>query len=585
MKTKSRPAARGKQSANPAYPQTHPTAPGGMSQKQLVAELTSEHGWTVTEAQALKWPEQIDAVVEGRLDREREAEGDEFDNPYEAEPETAADAELDELVQEFAAAEDAKEQPGACVPLNSFLVPEPPFIPFGGGDGEQFQLYGYSFNNHAGAGPSAADRWMNCPGSLAMSRAFLETLTENQAKQFALASLAARQGTTAHSAAEAEARHLLGIDSEQVRDTTLNELAFFPEEAQEAYDDSMGEYIQEYVDLIQTLVDEGRTILIEQRVRAAVPFDPTVEGAEGLDGEVYEIPGSTDCAALPTPEHPDLVVVDLKYGIGHNVDPEENPQLRIYGLGLLSELADEDGNLPDDLDTITYVIAQPRNGGLKTWNESVDDLLDWCDGELSTAMTKALLGPPVAELVPSDLACQWCPARGSCPALVEKAIDSAADLFNVVQDAEFQGEPADPGLLTDDKLGEMLAQANRVVKLQADLKAEAQRRLHRGTPVPGFKLVGYQPPRTWLPGADEAFEDDDLLWGEPKLLSPTQAERLARRGGGFGDLLHRVKELTDTPTKRPVIAPENDRRADWTGAAPEAMFADLTPAELKAAGA
>ena len=432
MKTKSRPAARGKQSANPAYPQAHPTAPGGMSQKQLVAELTSEHGWTVTEAQALKWPEQIDAVVEGRLDREREAEGDEFDNPYEAEPETAADAELDELVQEFAAAEDAKEQPGACVPLNSFLVPEPPFIPFGGGDGEQFQLYGYSFNNHAGAGPSAADRWMNCPGSLAMSRAFLETLTENQAKQFALASLAARQGTTAHSAAEAEARHLLGIDSEQVRDATLNELAFFPEEAKEAYDDSMGEYIQEYVDLIQTLVDEGRTILIEQRVRAAVPFDPTVEGAEGLDGEVYEIPGSTDCAALPTPEHPDLVVVDLKYGIGHNVDPEENPQLRIYGLGLLSELADEDGNLPDDLDTITYVIAQPRNGGLKTWNESVDDLLDWCDGELSTAMTKALLGPPVAELVPSDLACQWCPARGSCPALVEKAIDSAADLFDVV---------------------------------------------------------------------------------------------------------------------------------------------------------
>ena len=71
MKTKSRPAARGKQSANPAYPQAHPTAPGGMSQKQLVAELTSEHGWTVTEAQALKWPEHIDAVVEGRLDRQR----------------------------------------------------------------------------------------------------------------------------------------------------------------------------------------------------------------------------------------------------------------------------------------------------------------------------------------------------------------------------------------------------------------------------------------------------------------------------------------------------------------------------------
>lgn len=434
----------------------------------------------------------------------------------------------------------------------------------------------YIFDGHAGAGPSGAERWMNCTASLGAARAFLETLSLNQQREWAVANIAARQGTTAHAAAEAEAGVVLGTISQEEADATLMELAIMPETEGEAYDEEMADYITEYVDLVKQYADSGRTVLIEQRVSAVVPLqDPEDEGAYHI------IAGSGDCIVHPSDDEPELVVADLKYGNGIDVDVDENPQIRIYALGALSDLADDEGNLPD-IEQVVYHIVQPRLGGIKTWSESVEDLLTWRDDVLSPALTAALGGEESgATYSPSETACQWCPARGGCAALAEQRLAQAAELFDTVTEAEFADGPGafpETGALSDERLGSLLTQIEGLTKIKDDLRAEAQRRLHRGTPVPGYQLVSYTPPRKWNDKALTTIPDTVPIWKPPTLITPTQALTLLKDDDANRAI---IEKFIETPDKRPVIAPEGDRRKTWAGTPPEQMFTVVAEMEVE----
>jgi hypothetical protein len=506
-------------SAQKLAPMPENPPPGGMKREDLAAELINEFGWDPEAANSMKWIDLINEVGHQRHTR-------------------------DNIVGLISKSE---------MPL--FIgMPD---------------VKDYIFDGHAGAGPSGAERWLTCTASVAASRAFLETLTPNQQAEFAKANIAARQGTTAHAAAEVEARFILGEVDEDEVDAILTELTIMPETEGEAYDDEMAEYITEYTDLVKQYHDAGHTVLIEHRVSAVVPL-MTVD--DDGDPEVYEVNGSGDFISLPTEEEPVLTVADLKYGENIYVDVDSNPQVRIYGLGALSELADpETGQLPD-IEHIEYVIIQPRMGGITTWTESVEDLLTWRDDVLSPALTEVLGGQKAgAKFEPSELACKWCPARGTCAALAESRMAEAAEMFDVIVEAEFADGPGaipDTGALTDDRLGEIYAQITGLTKIAADLKAELQRRLHRGHQVPGFHLVSYTPPRSWKPEAEEELTGIEDLWSA-KLVTPTQALKiLDEQEQAEVNLL----ELIDVPDKRPVVASVDDRRKPWEGKPPEEMF-------------
>lgn len=572
-------------SKNPTYPDAHPTAPGGMSRPALVEEMVIKHGWDQAEATALKWPEQIKAVVQGRLAREAEQREQimaEHDGEPIGEVETAratpvfADErgpegyEPGDLVDVIHGRTEPAEPVAEVTDLNE-RQPQPMFLGMP-------DTLDFIFDGHAGAGPSGAERWMNCTASLGAARSFLETLTPNQQEEFARGSDAARQGTTAHAVGETKINLLLGNITVEEAEATLLELAILPPDG-EAYDAEMDDHLSEYVDLVKQYADDGRTVLVEQKVHAAVPL------AGDHDGDVHLISGSADLVVHPSLEENVLVVGDLKYGNGIDVDPDSNPQVRIYGLGVLSDLADEEGNIPD-IDHIEYVIVQPRLGGIKVWRESVDDLLTWRDEVLSPALTAALYGPEAgAEFVPSDTACQWCPARGSCAALAEQRMEQAVDLFDAVIEAEFEtGNLPDTSTLSDTRLGELLAQIEGLVSLKDDLKDEVQRRLHRGGAVPGYKLVSYTPPRKWTEDADTALDPDTseregldaemltAIWTRA-LVTPKKALG-ALKAKGVDKPEAALAGLIDTPAKRPVAAREGDRRKDWEGVPPEQMFDD-----------
>lgn len=431
--------------------------------------------------------------------------------------------------------------------------------------------YDYRFDGHAGASPSGAERWMNCTGSLSLSRAFIEGLTDRQRTEFARGSSAARQGTTAHAAAESAVSLALGrIDSTE-HSATMLELSVLPDEGEDL-DGDMEDHISEYVDLVKQYHDEGRVILLEQRVSAVIPL--TQELADGDD--CYEVAGSVDFAALPNDECSTLTVGDLKYGAGVDVDVEENPQARIYALGILDSLTDEDGVLTVDTDTVEYYIIQPRTSGIKTWSEPVSSLLDWRDEVLSPALTAALLGPEGgATFTPAKDTCQWCPARGTCSALAEQRVEDAANLFTTIVEAEFaDGSGAFPetASLSDERLGSLLAQVQGLLQISDDLKAEAQRRLYRGTPVPGFKLVSYSPPRGWKESATQHLARDLPIWKPPTLMTPTQALKAVPEDD---PARKQVEMMIVTPEKRPVVAPEGDRRKEWGGVPAEQMFDNM----------
>lgn len=599
-------------SENPEYPDAHPTAPGGMSEKALVAELVG-YDWDETDAKALSWPEKIDSVIAHRQERElREkveagmtyAEADEDEAKSAPCPKhergytglgrcllcaqgVPADPDEDDIDPEefFAEVEEVQANPLAH-PINTRLFLGMP------------DTRDYIFDSHAGAGPSGAERWMTCTESLGASRRFLETLSPNQQEVFATGGTAARQGTTAHAAAESEALLALGRIEESERDSTLLELTIEPG-TDEEYSEEMGEYISEYVDLIRTYASERGDdhVMIEQRVEAVIALTCGSCGHEGTvhmcaHDDIHVISGSADAVVLPTKAEPDLVVADLKYGAGIDVDVNENPQVRIYALGVLNLLTDDEGNLTTDVRTLTYIIAQPRLGGIKVYTETLDDLLDWSEDVLSPALTAALTGAG-AVYAPSDTACQWCAARGSCAALAEQRVTAGADLFGTISEAEFAHGPGafpETGELSNERLGSLLTQVTDLVAIKDALREEAQRRMHRGDPVPGFKLVGYTPPKKWEEDAGETLDPANVgalglstvqaqaMW-QRKMLTPKQAVTVLKKQHGMDNAEQVLHDLMTHPVQKPVIAKEDDRRHEWKGAPPEQMFPDLDEEE------
>jgi hypothetical protein len=497
-------------------PGAPPTAPGGMSRKALIAELVDKHGYEAEGWEEVSWPTLIDTVIAERLEREAEAEAEHaaafvepdltvtgvttsevVEEPVDDWPAEEPLDDLDDLLTEFedeavvetpvafqtptdqtydmgatastdeadrANAEMASvldkmieaEESGVLDPEALFAEmvqaraehdasqPAPIFLGIPG-------VKDFIFDNHAGAGPSGAERWMNCTMSLSASRAFLETLTPRQQQQFAGGSTAARQGTTAHAAAEVEALRVIGQADDATVDATLMELMLNPDAEDEAYDEEMGEWITEYVDLVRQYAQERGDdfVMVENRVEAVIPL------AEMHEGEVYVIRGSADLAVMPTKKEPVLAV----------------------------------------------------------------------------------------------------------------------DLFDVVMDAEFENGPGslpDATLLDSARLATLMTQAKGLVDLYSDLRAEAQRRLHRGEEVPGYWLVNHSPKRHWKDGAAEVLESVAEVWTEPALMSPAAAEKALGK-----DKITLVEDFIVKPDKVPLISTgEKDRRKRWEGKPPEQMFAD-----------
>lgn len=106
-----------------------------------------------------------------------------------------------------------------------------------------------------------------------------------------------------------------------------------------------------------------------------------------------------------------LHVADLKFGAGQPVTAVENSQLKLYALGALRAMIEEDPNYRPDY--IVLHIFQPRAGGASTWQITVADLLQWGEYVVAPAAAQAIIGQ--GEFV-SGNHCHFCPAKTVCRA-------------------------------------------------------------------------------------------------------------------------------------------------------------------------
>jgi hypothetical protein len=216
-------------------------------------------------------------------------------------------------------------------------------------------------NLHHKLSPSAAHRWLACPGSLGYP-------AEDRTSQYA------EEGTRAHELAN---RGLTADNDLWTADAS----------------DEMIEAVRVFIDHCRGLgpVDIDKSeLFLESKMLA-------------------DFGGTLDHLAI----HDDTAhawISDFKYGAGVPVAAEKNPQLLCYAVLVLE-------NYPD-VETFTLTIVQPRTAG-----EAVDSWT--CDRKTVSAFRQKIIDTSnKTDLCPGDH-CRWCPALTVCDALAAKTLEVA----------------------------------------------------------------------------------------------------------------------------------------------------------------
>lgn len=380
-------------------------------------------------------------------------------------------------------------------------------------------------SGHAELAPSAAHRWIRCPGSVPMSKGIGDT-----------GSSYAAEGTWAHKLAEVR------LDGREA--LTEEEIADLVGLTGETYDTAaMEEPVRYYVDYVKGL---GGDLFTEQRLSLA-----EITGEEGARG-------TADAVILRGSE---LVIADLKFGQGVKVDAVENPQLTIYAGAAVRTFAPM---MDEELAQIRLIIIQPRLDHVSEWTLTPAELearLDTISKAAAEARREMAAGDTAEwHLCPGLPQCRFCPARGRCRELARFAL-TAAGL------PELKGTV--PKLDTN-MIGETLGKLDLIQSWIDGMRQVAEEELLKGHRIPGWKLVaGRAGPRKWgdKAAADRVLAEKgvpDSLRFTRELISPTQAEKLAKAGQITEEQWQAVQGEITRSEPKPAVVPESDPREPWT---------------------
>lgn len=350
---------------------------------------------------------------------------------------------------------------------------------------------------HSNLGASSAERWINCPGSVALIEKINPTRTETAY---------AAEGTLAHKMCE---EYLAGKDLWE-----LDILGATPE---------MIEGAQLYAQVIEERLAKDGKLLVEQKIK--LPYDSQAFG--------------TSDALIHNPDY--LHVVDYKYGM-KPVEVENNSQLKFYGLGAYFLLPKAKQKKIENIGT---VVVQPRafheDGPIRCASYLTQDLLNWGETVLKPAMEATR--KPNAPIVAGDW-CQFCPVfihcplNGRLPASQDFIEDTPATLPDVRE-------------LTPERIAGILTHASRVETWIDEVRKHAYALAVGGMEVPGFKLVNGRGSRSWSDENAVIARLGERAYQPRKLISPAQAEKLKID----------VADLITSHPGNATLVPESDKRA------------------------
>lgn len=345
-------------------------------------------------------------------------------------------------------------------------------------------------------------------------------------------------------------------------------------------DDEMIAPVTTYVDTVRAYAD-GNPIFAEMRSSIA-----HITGEEGAAG-------TADAVVVRGDE---IIVMDLKMGMGVRVSAERNKQLMKYAHAVKEELDVAYGPFK----RVRLVIIQPRITTMPSeWDCTVEEL----DAEIEAVKPKAeralvyyniadivqrssailfrhyAKGEPLpaddvsaedllADFNPSDDACRWCKAKAECPAVLKKVQDEAG--------IDFTADPPETAPVPDDyeALGHIFKWVPFFEQFGKAVRAKAEGLLfeHKNDPEVsaqlGIKLVeGKKGSRQWGDAEKaEALLKDMRLKVEERcnltLKSPPQIEKVLKESP------RRWKRVLDAglivqKEGQPSVAPLDDKRPAW----------------------
>lgn len=380
---------------------------------------------------------------------------------------------------------------------------------------------------HAEFSASGSARWLNCPGSIALSKQAPEQRE----------SPAALEGTRAHACLE-----LILRNRKKIGAAIKMAEKEYPEEGMIDHAITAVEYIESRL----SEYPEAK-LLIEEEIDSS-PF--TCEGQFGtLDAAIVS-------------EFDRLIVIDYKYGAGVVVDPQGeddrgNSQLVYYALGLSHKYN-------HNFSEVELVVIQPRafvpdGNTIRSAVYTMDELLSW-EQVFLDGVKKAK--DPLAKHSAGSW-CKFCPATLICPEVKDKAFKQAQIVFSDEKGLELIPEPK---VLKVDNLGTILDACDKLDAWIEKVREYAHVALTRGFSVPGYKLVNKNAIRKWADiektTAEAHKRFGDGIFTKPELLSPAQLEKQFKIKDDWVDS-RTVKKSSGTTVvkesdKRPAIPPPFD---------------------------
>lgn len=364
---------------------------------------------------------------------------------------------------------------------------------------------------HAVLSPSSAERWLACPASVRLSIGVKDE-----------SSVYADEGTNAHTRAEMIAARRFGLIDEAEylrRQKRWRSIVTDPDARLE-----MSDHADDYADLIGEALARHphSSLLLEQRVYT---------GVHGCWG--------TADAVIVSPRH--VHVIDYKYGKGVEVCAEDNPQLKLYGVGAL----DTFGDVLGDTEFVEWTIHQPRLGTTSTDSTTVADLRRWRDHAVAPVAAEALAGSD--RFGPSLTSCRWCPVAGTC----RPRIETLARL-----------DFGHPELMSANELAELIPRLPEIRDMASAVEAAALQRVYAdGETIPGWKVVRSG-------GRRKIVDDEEAI--DRLIRAGFTREQVERRSARTLGDLERLVGKAELPgvlgstlersEGKPALAPEDDDR-------------------------
>jgi hypothetical protein len=397
---------------------------------------------------------------------------------------------------------------------------------------------------HAIASPSSSEKWLACANSLAAEMGQPDT-----------ADTAADLGTDKHS--------LLtdcltfGTDASLY----LGRIMVKGHKVDEAF----AADVQNVVDNVRARIQnyENLGYRVEMDLEQDVPIDH-ITGEKGATGRADVV------LRVYTTLGDFVEVIDAKFGYSE-VTAEENPQLKLYGAGIIEKYA-----LTDDFMHVTLIIEQPARSkeSIEAPSIRVTALLDWVEKVAKPAAhvalylrESALEMPGTYKFIPQNFkvtekGCQWCKAAAVCPARVAHVEEAIGSSFEAIEDDE-RDMKINASLIPASKLAAKFEALEIIEDWIKAVRARIELELLAGKSIPGVKLVaGKKGNRQWA--SDEEAEAMlkkfrvklDQMYSF-KLLGPKPILEVMK---DRPRQLKHIEALIVQPAGKPHVALDSDKR-------------------------